>query len=387
MQTMAQAAVKRENHALRTITAVMMMFIVFAHYYSQYTVDGLQILGWHLMSLGRFVIPIFVLISGYFCFSKDGHAEASLKSKAFHILILIVIYKVAYLVFSLILWITGVLSPDHFVMDDNTWNHITGITGLDYILTEFLTVSPNYYFDVYGGTYHIMTTQPIWFVYALFLVYGLWYVLYAKKIDFKWSLVLAVPVFLIAVVMVDILPLFGIEEIFGIEIDGGFGGILYPFTILPFFVMGYYLHKYKEEIDARLSNTMIWVLIILGLLITALEFTFRPGHYNSSIYLGSILFAVAAFLGSFRVPENCARCRPLEFIGKYLTMWMYVFFGMANFIIRYIFQSFSDNLFVCEVLGPIIALALDILMAYAFHLFMTNLGKRKKAASARPAEA
>ena len=378
---MTQETVKKENHALRTITAVMMMFIVVAHYYSQFSIDGIQILGWHLMSLGRFVIPIFVLISGYFCFSKDGHAEAGLKSKALHILILIIIFKLAYVIFSSILWATGVLSPDHFVMDDNTWNHITGITGLDYILTEFLTVSPNYYFDVYGGTYHIMTTQPIWFVYALFLVYGFWYLLYAKKIDFKWSLVLAVPIFLIAIVMVDLLPMFGVNEILGVEIDGGIGGTLYPFTILPFFVMGYYLHKYKKQIDAKLSNTKIWILMIFGLAFTALEFWIRPGHYNSSIYLGLIIFAVAAFIGSFRVPENRARCSVLEFIGKYLTMWMYVFFGMANFIVRYFFQAFNDNLVVCEIVGPVVALLLDLAMAYGFHLFMTHMSARKKASA------
>ncbi|MBO4356967.1 MAG: acyltransferase [Candidatus Methanomethylophilaceae archaeon] len=383
---MTQETVRRENHALRTITAVMMMFIVVAHYYSQYEIPGtgMKILGWHLMSLGRFVIPVFVLISGYYCFSKDGHAEASLKSKAAHILILIVIYKLVYVIFSTILWITGVLSPDHFVMDDNTWLHLTGITGLDYILTEFLTVSPNYYFDCYGGSVHIMTTQPIWFIYALFLVYGLWYVLYSKKIDFKWSLLLAVPVFLIAIVMVDILPLFGINEVFGIEVDGGFGGILYPFTILPFFVMGYYIHKYKEQIDAKLSNTTIWALIITGIVITALEVYFRPNHYNSSIYLGLLIFIIPVFIGSFRVPEDRGRCKVTEYIGKYLTMWMYVFFGIGNFVIRYAFQAFSDNLFVCEILGPFVALLLTILMAYGFHLFMTSRAAKKKAARAQP---
>ena len=374
---MSQESVRKENHVLRSVTAIMMMFIAFAHYYSQFEIGDMEILGWNLMSLGRFVIPVFVMISGYFCFSKDGHAEATLKSKAAHILILIVIFKLVYLVFSSILWVTGVLSPDHFVMDDNSWIRLTGVTGLDYIITEFLTVSPNFYFDCYGGRIAIMSTQPIWFIYSLFLIYGLWYLLYSKRIDFKWSLLLAVPIFLIAIVMVDILPLFGVNELFGIELDGGFGGILYPFTVLPFFVIGYYLHKYKEVIDERLSNPTIILLMVLGIVITAIEVYLRPGHYNSSIYLGLVLFSISLFIGTFRVPDDRMRCSVLEYIGKYLTIWMYVFFAAANFIIRYLFQPFADDLVVCEIVGPIVALILDIVMAYVFHLFMTSRAKKK----------
>ena len=160
---MSQESVRKENHALRTITAVMMMFIALAHYYSQYTIGDFKILGWHLMSMGRFVIPVFVLLSGYFCFSKDGHAEASIKKKTIHILILIAIFKGFYLIFSTILCIGGIVTPD-------------------YVLNEFLIVSPKFTFDCYGGTVDIMTTQPIWFVYSLFLIYGLFFLLYKYKV-------------------------------------------------------------------------------------------------------------------------------------------------------------------------------------------------------------
>ena len=360
---MSQESVRKENHALRTITAVMMMFIALAHYYSQYTIGDFKILGWHLMSMGRFVIPVFVLLSGYFCFSKDGHAEASIKKKTIHILILIAIFKGFYLIFSTILCIGGIVTPD-------------------YVLNEFLIVSPKFTFDCYGGTVDIMTTQPIWFVYSLFLIYGLFFLLYKYKVDFKWSWLIALPVFFIAIVMVDLLPLFGVTEIGGLSVDGDIGGNLYPFITLPFFVFGYYMHKYKEQIDEKLSNTMIWILIVAGLAIMAVEVYLRPGHYNSSIYLGALIFILAVFIGSFRVPEDRGRCSVLEYIGKYLTMWMYVFFAAANFIIRYLFQPFADDLIMCEVVGPFVALLLDIAMAMAFHLFMTYRKSKRQAAKA-----
>ena len=362
---MTQDTAKRENHALRTITAFIMFFIAFTHYYSQYEFCDLKVLGLHLMSAGRFVIPLFVMISGYYLYSKDGHAEASIGKKMVHILFLIVIYKLFYLILSSIYCIAGVVP-------------------VDYVIEEFLILSPPFTFDCYGGTVNIMTTQPIWFIYSLFLIYGLFYVLRHFKVDFKWSWVLALPILIVGVLMVDLLPMFGITEIGGVEIDRDIGGTMYPFIILPFFVMGYYIHKYKDEIDTRLSDRTIWIMLVFGMALMFLEMYIRPDHYQSSIYIGSFIFIMAAFIGSFRVPEDRARCPVLEYIGKYLTMWMYVFFAGANFIVRYALQPYADNELICEVLGPFIALALDVLFAFAFHMFLQYLGKRKAQPKAVP---
>ena len=362
---MTQETVRKDNHALRIITAFIMFFVAFTHYYSQFEFCDLKVLGLHLMSAGRFVIPIYVMISGYFFYSKDGHAEASVKKKMVHILLLIVVYKLFYLILSSIYCAAGVVS-------------------VDYVIEELLILSPSFAFDCYGGTVSIMTTQPIWFIYALLLIYGMFFLFQHFKIDFKWSWLLALPILIIGVLMVDLLPMFGITEIGGVDIDEDIGGTMYPFIILPFFVMGYYMHKYKDEIDARLSNGMIWFLIIFGAALMFLEMYIRPDHLNSSLYIGSFIFAVAVFIGSFRVPEDRARCSVLEYIGKYLSVWMYVFFAGANFIVRYAMQSYADNEFVCEVLGVFLALALDLIFAFAFHLFLQYMGKRKAQPKAVP---
>ena len=364
---MTQETVKRENHALRTVTAVMMFFIALTHYYSQFEYCDLTVLGRHLMDSGRFVIPVFAMISGYFCFSNDGHAEANIGKKMVHILFLIVIYKLFYLILSTIFCIGGAVS-------------------IDYVITEFLVLSPSYGFDGYGGTVWIMTTQPIWFIYSLFLIYGLFYLLHHFDIDFKWTWIIAIPLLVVGVLMVDILPLIGITEIGGVGVDAPIGATLYPFLLLPFFVMGYYLHKYKGWIDERLSNRTIWIMIVGGMAFMFLEMYLRPDHSQSSIYIGTFVFAIAVFIGSFRVPEDRGRCPVLEYIGKYLTIWMYVFFAGANFIVRYFLQPYADNELICEVLGPFIALALDIAMAFGFHLLLKQLSERKKAGKTAVAE-
>ena len=349
-------SVRQENNALRTVTAILMLFIAGVHYYSRVRV-GDTLVNDIIYNAGRFAIPVLVLTSGYFCYSKDGHSEANIKRKAFHILFLIVIYKLFYLIFSGIYCLAGILTPE-------------------YVLMEFLVVSPGFDFACYGGTVMLEATQPIWFIYALFMIYVLWYILYRFKVDFKWTWLLAIPILIICVLFDEILPNIGVEEIGGIWIRR-IGGVMYPFILLPFFVIGYYLHKYKETIDAHVTNWMIWVALLGSAVVMVLESLFLPG--SAIIYVGSIVVAIALFMGTFRVPPEKYRIKPLEYMGRYLTVWMYVFFGAANFAIRSITQYYSDNFFFCEVLGPFLAIALDIVMAFGFHCFLDILAAKKAA--------
>ena len=63
---MAETTVRKENHALRSVTAVLMLFIAIVHYDSCMTILGFSV---HniVKNIGRFAIPVFVLISGYYC--------------------------------------------------------------------------------------------------------------------------------------------------------------------------------------------------------------------------------------------------------------------------------------------------------------------------------
>ena len=49
---MAEAAVKKDNHALRTVTAIFMFFIAITHYYSQFKI-GDVVFSDALTSVGR----------------------------------------------------------------------------------------------------------------------------------------------------------------------------------------------------------------------------------------------------------------------------------------------------------------------------------------------
>ena len=354
---MEQTQTRQENNALRALTAILMLFIVGVHYYSRVRVGDILVND-IIYNAGRFAIPILVMTSGYYCYSKDGHSEASIKRKAFHILYLIVIYKLFYLVFS------GIYC-------------IAGVVDIQYVIMEFLVVSPGFDFDCGGGgSVMLETTQPIWFIYALFMIYVLWYILYRTKTDFKWSWLLAIPILIICVIFDEILPSLSVEEIGGIWIRR-IAGVMYPFILIPFFVIGYFLHKHKDIVDAKVTNEMIIAFLIASVILMLLESLILPG--SAIIYIGSIVVAIVLFMGTFRIPPDRCRIKPLEYMGRYLTVWMYVFFGAANFAVRSITQHYADDFFLCEVLGPIFAIILDILMAYAFSTFLQMRSSRKKA--------
>ena len=349
---------RQENNVLRSLTAILMLFIVGVHYYSRLRI-GDVLVNDIIYNIGRFAIPILVLTSGYYCFSKDGHSEANIKRKAFHILYLIVIYKLFYLIFSMIYCIAG-------------------IVDIHYVIMEFLVVSPGFDFACGGGgTVMLESTQPIWFIYALFMIYVLWYILYRFKIDFKWSWLLAIPILIICLLFDEILPMLDIEKVWGWNVRD-IAGILYPSILIPFFVFGYFMHKHKGLLDRIISDQLIGATLLASTTLMALEALFLPG--SAVLYVGSIGVAITLFMGTFRLPSDKLRIKPLEYMGRNLTVWMYVFFGAAAFAIRSITQEYASHFFFCEVVGVFLTIALDIIMAYAMSTFLQYLALKKKSA-------
>lgn len=345
---------KNENHALRSLTVIMMLFVVAAHYYSKFNINGI-IVNDVIFNLGRFVIPIFALISGYFCFSKDGHAENGIMRKALHIFALIVIYKLLYLTLSSVFYVAGEIK-------------------LDSLITEFFIVSDTFKMDCYNGVVELRSTQTVWFIYSLFLVYMFWFFLYRFKINFKWAWLLVVPILTILLLFGEFLPMFHVDVFFDMEVVG-LAGNLYPFVTFVFFVVGYFLHKHKEFINTKFSDGIVIAFIIVGVVMMCIECYFV--QKSTTLYVGSVIVAVFLFLGTFRISKDKFRSNILEYMGRQLVAWMYISFSAANFLARYFMQSYASSYIICEVIGPFFAIVLDLIMALAFHLFLKYTDSKK----------
>lgn len=335
--------VKKENHFLRLYCAVILMFICYTHYYPNIIISGID-LNRLIMGMGRFAIPIFFLISGYYTFSKDGHSEKNLGKKTLHILLLVIILKLLYLVLDIIYYSFGVIT-------------------LDYLITAFVTAEP--------------TTMHAWFVYSLLLVYVFWLILYKKNIDFKWTWPLAIIVLVVDLLLTEILPLCYIDTV-------ELGTFAYVFIAIPFFTIGYYIHKYHDRIKEAISWQWLTLMMVVCIVISYFEtvYLFGCGQNECNLSIATTIVALTSFLLTFLLKEDQLRCRPLEWMGKNLMPWMYVIFPAGIFFLQNIvLVSYKNDFFIWDICGPFLAIILQCVLALLMWYALGKLLGMKKTKS------
>lgn len=346
--------VKKENHTLRSVTAIMLFLIAYFHFfitYGNYGYDYSQELGdfvEELVGFGRFTIPIFFMISGYFLYSEDGHSEARLGKKALHILYLIILLKVSYLI------LVGVAC-------------MQGEVTTEYLINSFLICEMN-------------STVHVWFLYALFLMYAFFWLLYRYHIDFRKVYWIGWIPLVVTLFFGNIVPLFtSIED--ATHIRETVSDNMYPFLGYTFFVFGYYLHQNKEKIDAQFSTLVLVIFMVVGTFMALTEAHYIP---QRTLYFGTLLQIIGLFLITFRFGEDELRCRPLEYIGKNLMPFFYVYMMAPIFIAgTYFYGNISD--FDFYIIAPIVCVFATLVIsfiAYKVLEFALKSRAKKKAAPA-----
>ena len=351
---------KYENYFLRSFCAFIIICITFVHFEPSWVVlDDIRF--YHLVEgVGRFAIPAFFMVSGYFLFSKDGHSERRLGKKLLHIIYLIIFIKVLYFIIDLIWLGCGI---EH-------WHD--GVVDWDYVLSDTITAEWN--------------TMPVWFAYCLALVYAFHWILYKKNLSFKYAMYIGLAFVIVDMLLCEVLLFFGVTSIFGLS-TVGLGEITYPFIGMLFFSLGYYIHRYKDEIDSKFSNESLILLFIAGFLLSVFEFMFlytyyRNGVGSANLTFGSLFLAFSLFLGSFRLKENQLRSRSMEFMGRELLPWMYGLYMASILVTRtFIMPAIPiDDQAILDLIGLVCSIALDIGISYLWWTFLKMIvTSRKKA--------
>ncbi len=343
---MGEGAVKKyENHFLRIFVAVVVMFVTFVHYNPDFNLFGYHVVD-VVYGIGRFAMPVFFMISGYFLFSEDGHCERNIKRKIIHLILLIIVMKLAYFIVDLFRLGAGLIDGNKLLIG--------------------LIADPNY------GVHE-------WFVYALLIMYVVWWGFRKYKINTKHLLWIGAIFLILDLVIGEFLPIFGVYDLGGVTTTVAIGEILYPFIAVFSFTIGYYLHEYKSKTDSySTSSLLIWMFVGI-ILMTAETFIVlntgiyegaNTGHPGPNMYIGSIITMITVFILSFRIPENVFRCRILEFMGRSLLPWMYAFMFIGTCMIKE-FQWFDPNDYIMyNVVGLILAILIDIILAYLVYLLL-----------------
>ncbi len=263
------------------------------------------------MAIGRFAVPFFYLLSGWFLFESNESTEVSdkrIKKALFRTCRLIVISALLYFISNTITCVLLGLSAFYW---------ISSVFNLN-ALMELLIFN------------HAEFICPImWYLFAY--VYVLIILLIANRIRLINKIYFLIPALLVAnLIIADTLPLKWYH----------LGNWL--FTALPFVLMGMYLRN-KRKTFCNLSNLIFSLSVILGVVLTLAECAFFNEHI---VYIGTIPLAFGVFgfamkNSSIKWSDTLAEfgrlCTPIIFvIHCSIRNIVYVTFGPGSGVISYI---------------------------------------------------
>lgn len=261
-------------------------------------------LGDAIIQIGRYGVPFFLLLSGWFSYASDTQEMIfRAKKKLADTVKLLGSFVVAYVIMNSA---SAVLSEEHIL--SWVWPH-ANIKSLVYLVLFNRAV-----FLGSTGCYPLMLI----YVYAIFLLLAR-YNLLKKAIP-------AVPGLLMVNVLLGAfteLPWFC------------YGNFL--FTGLPFFLMGHWLHKHYERLPKTPS---VWLCVLgAGVLLSLAEACLNRPAYCS---VGSICMAVALLLFAVNHNKKVANQRVIRALQRYSVYIFVVHCGVRDMILAFLDRQKSS---------------------------------------------
>ena len=243
-------------------------------------------IGLILHTLGRFAVPYFFIVAGYFYKGNDGNMSEC-KRKIKHLFIIILAACAIYIPYNAIV--------DFLALRSNL--SVVGIFKL------VVLNSPQF------------TNSHIWFLPALIYSYILFEIL-QRKLNKSILLILAVALLGTHLFMSGVLPVF-----FNIHIINDHSALYrnaYLFG-LPFFIIGNYINSKVNDI-LKLNNTYLISIGILGAVLSIAESMLN----NQRLYNGTIIFTICVFLLAVKNPMHERNKSLLYIVGRDYTLDIYI---------------------------------------------------------------
>lgn len=303
--------------------------------------------GEFVRALGRFGVPIFFCVSGYWLSSKEEIDSQNVSRKLKHIIHLIIGAEIFHFIFSIIL------------------NDLTDPVKRAAFLETYFSVG-------WIERWIIINTSPVfahlWFLYALATIYFLILVLVKNKKQLR-ILALAVPFLLIGIILMQEFSFLNLVRI-SIPIVGTSKTFFWAHTIffraIPWFLMGVVFRDYSEIIKKIPLKLPVLVTLIIILEISAgIESLYFS---TAQFYVGNIIATVVIMITCCKYPH--IHCKPLECIGRELFTWIYICHVSVDKTLDYITVKLHiDSLPIAKWLMPLICVAISILIAIFIEKF------------------
>lgn len=269
---------------LKGISCIIVVFLHCRHF--------LGIVGDIIGYSCRFPVPLFFMISGYYCYTKD---RVWIKKKAFSILKLLLLAELFY----------------------GLWNCLHTLLLGEISVIDYLKELPVFEHPVRILFYGTLFEGVLWYLYAAFWTYCILYVFWNRN-NVKKMLYLLIPVLL----GLQIGGRFYWQNHFDINAD------VYLFRSallfgLPLTLYGSLLAKLEAYIKERINWLKSILIVILGGILMTAEYFISRQYMD--FHLSTVFTSTGFFLLAMTYPFAEARwMKCISYIGHRLSMLIYL---------------------------------------------------------------
>ena len=258
MEERCTGMAKSRNQLLNIVEAIATFLVVFIHFPFPGRTGAI------VTAIAKISVPFYFCISGYFFYKGNVEEErACIPRKIKRLLLLMLFSELTYFLFYSALQIQNIgFRVQAFV------NAAT--TQLD----AYFLAQPLQYLLVFAPPFNGI----LWFVGSLVVVYAVAYSWCGRN---RSGLTTSMVLLFLGIMLRRVLFYAGVDTTFPYE-------RLLPFLPLPFFMIGYNLHKYHSYFDA-ISDRTYGMIILGGVVLTVLE-SFTGVH---TLYFGTLLIVCA----------------------------------------------------------------------------------------------
>lgn len=316
-----------KNQSINLMKGIACIFVVFIH--CQFPTK----VGESIVVLGRFAVPFFALVTGYFSDFDDKEKSIYISQKRLKGIIKLTILSSGICVFLNLI--------------------VTCIQGGDWIL-PYLNLKTLIVFVFFNRASFL--SSSMWYLFGLIYVYILW--INALKWNKEKYLFFSVPFLLLAnLIMTEILKL-------PWYVSGNF-----LFTLLPFFLIGNRIHRKQVKYTSK-----IFIGIIAANILVLMEHAFFGASF---LYISSIIIAIFWLIvvkNDFIINTDIYRfCKGFCYLGEKLSMPIFVVHCGVMSIILAIIERCS--IAISEWFLPFIVLFFSIVLSIIWN-YIQIYGKR-----------
>ena len=323
------------NYCLDFVKGLACIFVVFMH------CEFPGILGVVTQAISRFCVPLFFMVSGYFCYHSVNipMGEVNKKNWLFnkkikHILKITINASFFYLIFVII---------RTFLFNDVDWN-----VGLSKWL----------YFLVFNQPFII--AGQYWFLFALLYVYIMYTIIDRFKLQ-KYAYMFAALMFVAYISLAQGMHLAEIK----------IPNMVYRnFLIegIPYFMLGHWIHKNQSRL--QFQNNKLLAIVAISSVLCLVERWLLGRDFGVNIVTIPQVFCL--FLYAINNPKRNKGI--IQEIGKRYSMYIYILHPFVWHCLEYVYDYYriSANKLALYLM-PILVLLLSIMISHLIYIANTKL--------------